>query len=169
MLGLVQSSLLVFELLTDRQLVTHVLLLVSVLMGLRWHFFFSLCLLDILTFSESLAIVITAVTRPARQLAFTAWLFLIALLIFGTFSIQFFGASHFIEPCTTRLQCFWWVLYYGFQGGAIWSALDPISAKGYGGYFGARLVFDLGFYVILGILLFNLVTGIIIDTFTELR
>jgi hypothetical protein len=33
----------------------------------------------------------------------------------------------------------------------------------------ARVVYDLSFFVIVGVLLFNLVTGLIIDTFSELR
>jgi hypothetical protein len=90
-----RAYILAFDLLTDRNVVYHLLLLTSVLLGLEWGFMSSAALLDVLTFSATLGDVINAVVIPARQLAMTAWLFVIVMTIFGTFSIEFFGPEHF--------------------------------------------------------------------------
>jgi hypothetical protein len=38
-----------------------------------------------------------------------------------------------------------------------------------GGVWGTRIAFDLLFYIVIGVLLSNIVTGIILDTFGEMR
>jgi hypothetical protein len=124
----------------------------------------------VLTFSETLGDVINAVLIPIRQLAMTAWLFLVVMIVFGTFATEFFGPDRFDTGCETRLQCFSWVLYYGYQGGAVWSAFNALNTVEYGNpLFLQRLVFDLLFYTVLGVLLFNLVTGVMLDAFGTLR
>ncbi|CAM9886862.1 unnamed protein product, partial [Discosporangium mesarthrocarpum] len=44
----------------------------------------------------------------------------------------------------------------------------PISQLA-GAKFYARVVFDLAYFIVLGVLLFDMVTGVIIDTFSALR
>lgn len=56
-------------------------------------------------------------------------------------------------------------MYIGIRKGDMGEALDvdTVSTSQW------RVLYDLTFYMILGVLLFNMVTGIILDTFQQLR
>jgi hypothetical protein len=48
--------------------------------------------------------------------------------------------------------------------------MDAVNFEQDGGWvWGTRIAFDLLFYIIIGVLLSNIVTGIILDTFGEMR
>jgi len=158
-----------YDIFSYRTVLYHLVLLALIVTGLRYPFLFSFVLLDVLLLSEALGDVVNAVIIPGKQLALTAWLFLIVMLVFGAFAIEFFE-GHFAVNCGTRVECFIWILYYGLQGGSIWEAMDDVqSSSNAQHYVYRRVAFDLTFYVVLGVLLFNLVTGVMIDTFGNLR
>ncbi|GMH53038.1 hypothetical protein TrLO_g6616 [Triparma laevis f. longispina] len=70
-----------------------------------------------------------------------------------------------VEGCDTLLECFTQTVYLGIRAGDIAEILDDPDENNYT----TRMLFDLSFFLILGILLFDMVTGIILDTFGSLR
>ena len=70
-----------------------------------------------------------------------------------------------VEGCDTLLECFIQTTYIGIRAGDMAEVLDDPDESSYH----VRMLFDLSFFLILGILLFDMVTGIILDTFGALR
>ena len=76
--------------------------------------------------------------------------------------------AEFLTYCDTLWNCFISTLHMGVRfGGGIGEALGN-APKSYEKY-ETRIVFDLLFFIIVAIILLNIVFGIIIDTFAELR
>jgi len=70
-----------------------------------------------------------------------------------------------VDGCNTLLECFVQTTYIGIRAGDMAEVLDDPDE----GTYHVRMLFDLSFFLILGILLFDMVTGIILDTFGALR
>ena len=148
--------------------------MVALAVGTSMRFFFApVILLDIVTFNETLSNVVNAAVRPYKQLLMTFVLFLIVILVYTSFGMFFFG-DHFVSDddagehtCPDLLRCFLAVASNGIR--------QPEEAGGVMGIlfshpdFIARVVYDVTFYIVVGALMFNMVTGIIVDTFGELR
>jgi hypothetical protein len=141
--------------------------------------YFTLELLDIVIISPVIADFIQAVITPAKALALVFYLFACTVLIFASF-----GMSHFHsalqaptydfetgqegrEECSSTLNCFILVFYHGLirSGDMI---EDLVSANPGADYF-SRIVFDSFFFVWVGIILMNLITGLMVDTFDFIR
>jgi hypothetical protein len=69
--------------------------------------------------------------------------------------------------CHSVVACFWLVLYKGFPEGRMDQVLDVINNRD--DQFLARVFFDLSFFIIVGVFIFNIITGLIVDTFGSLR
>jgi hypothetical protein len=83
---------------------------------------------------------------------------------FGYFQKYYNKESN--ADCSTLYNCFTSTLYFGIRaGGGIGDGLDPATSEDYW----ARMAFDLLYYVIMIIILLNIIFGIIIDTFAQLR
>ena len=59
-------------------------------------------------------------------------------------------------------------------GGSLEGVTEPVhdgnrNAAGNPSPYMGRLLFDLSFFVIVGIILFNVITGLMVDTFSSLR
>lgn len=71
--------------------------------------------------------------------------------------------------CYTLVHCLLSNLNYGLRmGGGIGEFLSPISINQTSEYY-TRILFDMLFFVIITFTLLNIIFGIIIDTFAELR
>ena len=106
----------------------------------------------------------------------------IVLYIFAIFGYWFFHdmyldeninshiASIMGEPtCTDLKHCFLSTINYGLRnGGGIGDSMLPQSYADKENYY-LRFVFDLAFFMLIVIILLNIVFGIIIDSFAELR
>jgi len=101
---------------------------------------------------------------------------------FALLGFFFFNDDYEMGECTTLRACFVTTLNQGIRaGGGIGEYMRPTDP--FGGsiesgtsqptdsflYWIFRTVFDLGFFLVLNIVLLNLVFGIIIDTFAERR
>jgi hypothetical protein len=110
-----------------------------------------------------------AVTQNKRQLGLTVLLGLIIVYLFGV--VGFLSFSEFYDngtACDTLLSCVTYTLYYGVRaGGGVGDALDSPDKNN--SLYSWRHVFDLLFFIIVIIILLNIIFGIIIDTFGELR
>lgn len=142
-----------------------------VLVCVAWKtvFVYPFLLLDIVRRNENLRYILRAVTQNKRQLGLTVLLGLIIVYLFGV--VGFLSFSEFYDQgtaCDTLLSCVTYTLYYGVRaGGGVGDALDSPDKNN--SLYSWRHVFDLLFFIIVIIILLNIIFGIIIDTFGELR
>ena len=105
-----------------------------------------------------------------HQLLFTFFMVLILLYIYSVISnIYFINTFEEEGVCQTIIQCYFTLLNTGFTNGSgIGGMLSPNNFKDGTIYFG-YVFFDLLFFISINCIALNLVFGIIVDTFGELR
>ena len=69
--------------------------------------------------------------------------------------------------CHSVVACAWLIMYHGVPTGSLEGVLDVKTNEDLD--FLPRMFFDLSFFVIVGIILFNVITGLMVDTFSSLR
>jgi len=165
----------VYDVVVDQKISGNLVMLTCSVLGYMVNvFFFTLLLCDIVSLSEDAKNVLLAVTKPGRALALTGVLFIIVILIFSTLGFIIYGSQNFCEAEDCHLtprnlfDTFWLVLDGGIRTGDIGSLMTGTSHED-GEVYIQRIIFMLLFFIILGALLFNMVTGIIVDTFSSLR
>uniref|UniRef100_A0A8U8BZD8 Inositol 1,4,5-trisphosphate receptor n=1 Tax=Geospiza parvula TaxID=87175 RepID=A0A8U8BZD8_GEOPR len=179
----------------DVEFLYHLLYLLICALGLFVHeFFYSLLLFDLVYREETLLNVIKSVTRNGRSIILTAVLALILVYLFSIVGYLFFKDDFILEvdklpnetllpgqcqlllplgcvellteeleeenkehTCETLLMCIVTVLSHGL-GAAV---REPL--------FAARVIYDLLFFFMVIIIVLNLIFGVIIDTFADLR
>lgn len=73
-----------------------------------------------------------------------------------------------VEPCDTFFNCFIYTLNLGIRfGGGIAEALDVSDS--HSDQFLLRNVFDISFFLFINVILLNIIFGLIIDAFADLR
>ncbi|XP_011263285.1 inositol 1,4,5-trisphosphate receptor isoform X3 [Camponotus floridanus] len=214
------------QIITNIELLYHVLYLIFCVLGIFMHpFFYSVLLFDVVYREETLLNVIKSVTRNGRSIILTAVLALILVYMFSIIGFMFFK-DDFLVPveeevissieqkiadtcsigdkekceatetisqyareanqqenkaeviniggelkeraCDSLVMCIVTTLNQGLRnGGGIGdilrapSSIEPL--------FVARVVYDLLFFFIVIIIVLNLIFGVIIDTFADLR
>jgi hypothetical protein len=138
------------------------------LLGMLFNdFFFAVHLLGLISKSSVLKNVVVAVTQNGKSLVLTFMLGCIIVYLFALIGFAVFQ-EHFEEACGTLSQCVVHVLTTGLrQGGGIGDAMSSVK-HGEPLYF-ARLLYDVLFWAIMIVIFLNILFGIIIDTFAELR
>lgn len=129
----------------------------------------SVLLLDIIVKDTTTQAVLLAVVIPIKSLAMTAVLTIFVIYIFAFWIFTEYpndfpggGVKGVLEDCESLLGCFKVSLDYGMRlSGGIGDIMDH-NIEG-------RLILDLLYFVIVLVILLNIVFGIIIDTFSELR
>ncbi|KAH8096221.1 hypothetical protein JL720_3580 [Aureococcus anophagefferens] len=143
-------------------------------LALRFRVCSSLLLLDIVVKDPTSQDVINAIVYPRRQLGATALLgffvvYIFALLIFQAYSDGFSyeddpegtGGS-FPEDCRSLLRCMAVTMMYGLRlSGGIGDIMKHTWST--------RLWIDFMYFLVVLIVLLNVIFGIIIDTFSDLR
>jgi hypothetical protein len=176
----------VYDLLTIPAIFEHLSCTLLLLFGYNYLYFYAFVLLDMVSMSEHMKNVVRAVTRPIKSLCSVFILFIFVVLIFAIIGFFIFDDAYIINGyelgvddlgavsasentyCTSPMACFWDVAYGAVRAGDIAEIMQEISPE-QGDHYYKRLVFDMLFFVILGVLLFDMVTGIIVDTFVSLR
>ncbi|CAB1315098.1 unnamed protein product, partial [Coregonus sp. 'balchen'] len=153
----------------DVEFLYHLMYLIICSLGVFVHvFFYSLLLFDLVYREETLLNVIKSVTRNGRSIVLTAVLALILVYLFSIVGYIFFKDDFILENgasmpnklvsdgmcrsesgennCTTELQV---------------DGTEPL--------FAARVIYDLLFFFMVIIIVLNLIFGVIIDTFADLR
>lgn len=74
-----------------------------------------------------------------------------------------------LETCPNLMLCFFETLDQGLRSGDIVDAAFDTTTYQDGLTYADRVVFGLMFFLVVGVILFDIVTGIIIDTFSALR
>ena len=162
------------DLLSNSSILTTTVFIGAIIGGLLNRvFLFSLLLLDFMLLSEQAMNVVRSVVRPWRSLLSIFLVYCICICIFGFFGILLFNYSEFISTddlaCTSLTQCMGLVFYGGLRTQDISNIMNSSGPDANHPTFPDRLFFDLLFFIVLGVLLFNMVTGIIVDTFASLR
>ena len=119
-----------------------------------------------------------------KQLLMTAMLGVILIYLYSVIAFLFISDLYFYEGinpgllnkagesiCMSLLHCFLSTFNYGLRtGGGIGEFLPSETAAEYNNVaYTLRFFFDLSFYLIIIVILLNIIFGIIIDTFAELR
>ncbi|KAA0713050.1 Inositol 1,4,5-trisphosphate receptor type 1 IP3 receptor isoform 1 [Triplophysa tibetana] len=167
----------------DREFLFHLLYLLICTLGLFGHvFFYSLLLFDLVNREETLLNVIKSVTRNGRSIVLTAVLGLILVYLFSIVGYMFFKDDFILEvnripnntlddeerACDSLWMCMITVLSHGLRsGGGVGDVLRKPSKEEH--LFAARVVYDLLFFFLVIIIVLNLIFGVIIDTFADLR
>uniref|UniRef100_A0A671LFL9 Inositol 1,4,5-trisphosphate receptor n=1 Tax=Sinocyclocheilus anshuiensis TaxID=1608454 RepID=A0A671LFL9_9TELE len=174
----------------------HVSYVIVCMLGLFVHeFFYSILLFDLVRREETLLNVMRSVTKNGRSIFLTAVLAIILVYLFSIVGFLFFKDDFLMQVdrlpclyicvcvfisvkeededgtervCDTLLMCIITVLNHGLRnGGGIADVLRKLSKEE--PMFPARVVYDLLFFFIVIIIVLNLIFGVIIDTFADLR
>ncbi|XP_041113341.1 inositol 1,4,5-trisphosphate receptor type 2-like isoform X1 [Polyodon spathula] len=169
----------------DMAFLYHVTYVIVCMLGLFVHeFFYSFLLFDLVYREETLLNVIKSVTRNGRSIILTAVLALILVYLFSIIGFLFLKDDFRMDVdrlstaeteadgtervCDTLLMCIITVLNQGLRnGGGVGDVLRKPSKNE--PLFAARVVYDLLFFFIVIIIVLNLIFGVIIDTFADLR
>ncbi|CAF0724055.1 unnamed protein product, partial [Didymodactylos carnosus] len=185
-----------YENLTNFELVYHVGYLLLCVLGLCGHeFFYSLLLLDIIFRDSTLLQVTQSVTRNGKSILLTMMLALILIYLFSllassipnvlhqyctkdncvndTLSVLTNTSIEDVEDdversCDTLFMCIVTTLNKGLRnGGGIGDVLRQPSSQEPLYFF--RVIYDMMFFFIVIIITLNLIFGVIIDNFADLR
>ncbi|KAF3688970.1 Inositol 1,4,5-trisphosphate receptor type 2 IP3 receptor isoform 2 [Channa argus] len=168
----------------DMLFIYHLSYAIICVLGLFVHeFFYSFLLFDLVIREETLLNVIKSVTRNGRSIILTAVLAIFLVYFFSIIGFLFLKDDFRMEVdrlplpdeddqtervCDTLLMCIITVLNQGLRnGGGVGDILRRPSKEE--PLFAARVVYDLLFFFVVIIIVLNLIFGVIIDTFADLR
>eukprot|EP00359_Climacostomum_virens_P006187 CAMPEP_0204913188 /NCGR_PEP_ID=MMETSP1397-20131031/11156_1 /ASSEMBLY_ACC=CAM_ASM_000891 /TAXON_ID=49980 /ORGANISM="Climacostomum Climacostomum virens, Strain Stock W-24" /LENGTH=2321 /DNA_ID=CAMNT_0052084377 /DNA_START=78 /DNA_END=7040 /DNA_ORIENTATION=- len=155
--------------LTDTFTMYYLCYWIASLSAFRWPLCYSILMLDFMKQQPELFNLLKAITLNLKPLLLTALLGIIWIFVFSLMAFLWFWKAYDAEQglfCDTLFDCLISSLHIGIRnGGGIGDSLNAEE----GGFTGFRVVFELSFWVIVIVILMNVIFGIIIDTFGELR
>ena len=128
--------------------------------------FYSFLLLDVIKQTPELVNVLKSVTQNFRQLVLTMWLGVILIYLFSIAAFVYYYEYYNDDNgvyCDTLWNCFFSTLNLGIRNDGDYMDI-PANDE-----YWSRMLFDMMFYMIIIIINLNIIFGIIIDTFAELR
>ncbi|CAH1798712.1 unnamed protein product [Owenia fusiformis] len=134
-------------------------------------YFFAFHLLNIVTTNQLLKGVIQAVTQNGKSLIWVAILGFIVFYLYALVSFALLRSS--FDPknelyCQTLWQCTVTVIRYGLIGDIFENLISHQSENTFL-KFGFLVIFHLSFFIFITTIGLNIIFGIIVDTFSELR
>jgi len=159
----------IYFIFSDGFVLYHLLYLFFSALGVAYPPFFAFHTLDLALRHPTVRNVLKSVTVNGGSIILTGILVVIIVYIYSMIAFFAFRDDYTASgvSCDTLFQCWVTTIDFGIQGGGIGSVLqspDILSSK-----FPPRFFFDLTFFIIIIIILLNIVFGIILDTFGELR
>ncbi|KAK6195492.1 hypothetical protein SNE40_000911 [Patella caerulea] len=140
--------------------------------GTFYHgYFFSFHLLHMAKLNQLLIRVIQAVTRNGLSLISVGLLGLAVLYIHSLFAFAFFRDyldQNEGRQCNTMFQCFITVIHHGLAEGMYTTFEQQLTNRTFA-QTAAVAAFDVIFFIIITTIGLNIIFGIIVDTFSELR
>jgi inositol 1,4,5-triphosphate receptor type 1 len=142
-----------------------------------WGYFYCLCLVHIVVNNDILQRVLRSVTLNGKSLLWVAALGFAVLYIYGVIAYAGYQV-YYDDPgnsshCKTLFQCVVSAIRLGLLNGAILTNGDALyEDEGLASQFGLyipRTIFDITFFVIVTTVGLNIIFGIIVDAFSELR
>ena len=164
----------------------NVLLMFWSINGFTASYYFPMMLLDIANNSQQLALIGRSVTDNAMSLGWVVYVFIVVNIIYAQFGLEYFedfftydpdetfvnaetGEEEPAQGCHSVVSCFFLLFYKGVgSGGNLQSVLSNVSNRDQPEYL-RRVAFDLFYFIVVGIILFNVITGIVVDGFGALR
>eukprot|EP00658_Telonema_sp_P-2_P035750 TRINITY_DN25955_c0_g2_i5.p1 TRINITY_DN25955_c0_g2~~TRINITY_DN25955_c0_g2_i5.p1 ORF type:complete len:2991 (-),score=721.49 TRINITY_DN25955_c0_g2_i5:376-9348(-) len=115
--------------------------------------------------------VLDSVLKPGKVLTLTLILFVFLCYAFSLVGYMYFSGDYPTDSCDEMMLCFRTTIDHGFKhDGGIGGYLTQIETLDKdSGYETARFLYDHLFNVLLLILLLNIVFGVVIDTFADMR
>jgi len=153
----------------DVNIIYNYLYITCAIIALYEPVFYPFMLLDIIKQTPELMNILRSITKNYRQLLLTSCLggiliYLFSIISFIHFNQYYNGENNLYSD--SLLDTFISTFNLGIRcGGGIADVLDPPEGEQYW----VRMLFDLCFYLFIIIILLNIIFGIIIDTFSELR
>jgi hypothetical protein len=140
--------------------------------------FFTLELLDVVAISPVIADIIRSVTSPGFALGLVFYLFVITVIIYAAFGMNHFASSLIVpieqdgeeyeERCNSMLQCFYFIFHSGLSESGNMASFLATNYAGDSAY-PMRVMYDSVFFVWVGIVLVNIIVGLMVDTFSSIR
>jgi hypothetical protein len=155
----------------------HVILMFCSTWGFQYSYFFTLMLLDIFSISEILQDVVRCMTDPGLKLVMVFYLFVVTFAIYATYGLNSFedlftygndDLDDAEDGCHSVVECFFLIFWNGIQGAPIGEVMTGLTDS-YEIDTLARMLYDLSFFVWVGILLFNIISGLMLDAFAAIR
>ena len=142
----------------------------------RQPFFYGVLLFEIVYFFQILQLIMKAIAYNAVQILLTATLGSIIVYIFTVIGFEYFPQDFFMSDvgtgenlCSSVVQCFFHILSLGPRStGSIGDLMSRISYSTANKYF-LRLFYDFAIWAVVNTIILNLIFGIIIDRFAEMR
>ncbi|KAK2146559.1 hypothetical protein LSH36_600g01086 [Paralvinella palmiformis] len=134
-------------------------------------YFFAFHLLNIVNNNQLLKGVIQAVTQNGRSLLWVAVLGFVVFYLYALISFALLRSSFDPESdmyCATLWQCTVTIIRYGLIGD-IFENLVSHKAENTFFKFGFLVIYHLSFFIFITTIGLNIIFGIIVDTFSELR
>jgi hypothetical protein len=140
-------------------------------LGLELNIFFlSLNLLLIINISRTCKFVLTSIVLHADQLILT-----LILAVFVIFFYAMILGNIFTDlinddqntPCESLITCFFYTINLGLRSGG--GVSDQMKQPNILFLLTERTIFDITFFMLINVISLNIVFGIIIDTFSQLR
>jgi hypothetical protein len=152
---------------------------VCAVLGMTYPILNAFLLFDILIKNSTSRDVLQAVAKPIKQLAATMFLLFVIIYIFAFLLFQFYQADFLHDECDTLGRCFLVSITVGLRNGGgmgdyLYSdqtqdGLNKAVSLSDDGVGQGRFWIDVFFFMIIIIILLNIIFGIIIDNFAELR
>ena len=155
----------------------YILSIVFIILGIKIHPFFNcIILLEFVNRIQLMQTVLKAMYKPLKSILITLLMFLILEYFFSLFAVSFF-TYHFPNPTDTKnfLKTFMRMIDQTFkQDGGIGTYLDKSLDDSYQPFtvslsFIGRFVFDLLFFLLILLLIFQMFLSTIIDYFNDTR
>lgn len=135
-------------------------------------FFHALHLVLFVNISNSAMYILQACTNRLGALMNTLFMALFVIYAYSILGANYYSGVYDIEDidaCSSLASCFLYTLNFGLRnGGGVADSMKPYK-YGEESKFGLKVVFDLTFFIFINIIVLNIVFGIIIDTFGEMR
>ena len=167
----------IFRCFFDFQTIYYIISLLFLTLGIGLHPFFNcIILLEFVNRIQLMKTILKAMYKPLKNILITLLMFIILEYFFSFFAVTFFD-SHFPHETDTSnfLKTFMRMMDQTFkQDGGIGTYLDKSLEKNYvpysvPAYFNLRFFFDLLFFLVILLLIFQMFLSIIIDYFNETR
>lgn len=162
-----------FKKLSQIKLWNIILLCISII-AFPIPFLWGFVLLDIITKSKEMSDIVSSITMNIQALLKTLYLALVIMYFYAFLSFTYFPSYYLHDEstqykmyCYNLVSCYVSSVYNGIRSGGIGNALGQIGRDDELYWF--RVFYDFSYFVLVIVCLLNIVFGIIIDTFADLR
>jgi len=137
---------------------------------IRNNWLFSLQMFSVFNLFDTMKMVLIAIQMRYVQFMSTGSIIVIFILFYSSISYYFFRPEFFNGDlnenlCDSFMHCFLSMMNYSLRGGGVGFSLKTITEDGYW----VENAFEWVFYFTIALICINIVNGIIVDTFQDLR